>query len=87
MQQVHERNNLEIVYRYTYGTVETVQLERDFLNPLEYLVQGLHLIGSHMVNNPLVIGVNGPNEASFQVELYTAFEQMLPSSKVCLFEK
>ena len=67
---------------------KTPELERDFvlLGPLEYLAQGLHLINSRAVNSPLVRGVNGPKEASFQAELYTSFNQMLPISTRCVFE-
>lgn len=67
---------------------KTPELERDFisLGPLDYLAQGLHLIGSHTVNSPLVRGVNGPKEDSFQAELYTVFNQMLSMSTICVFE-
>ncbi|RUS25769.1 hypothetical protein BC938DRAFT_471686 [Jimgerdemannia flammicorona] len=61
-------------------------LKEDIDNPIRLLEHGLQCISPATIVDMLVRNSHGPQENSFQVALYSAFNSLLPPQMKCLIE-
>ena len=60
--------------------------KEDIRNPVNLLELGLQKISPATIVDSQVQNKDGPQESSFQMALFSAFNSILPDNMVCLFE-
>ena len=79
-----------LIYRSCVDIIYGQHLTRlplaDVQDPVALLTKALHHINRDAISNAVVLNIGGPQEASFQAELYSIFRSLLPQGISCYFE-
>jgi hypothetical protein len=84
---LHELSHTTSLYRYSRPTDRfSIEDISPLFDAIKLLTYGLPHIFPTTIRDVLVQNKHGPAELSFQAALYSAFNGLLPTSMICLFE-